>query len=81
MVEAVALLLPPAGLALMAASPAYSRRELGLRTAITALCLVALGAFGPSLRATYEDQLKALEGAKAPTQVAGLAPRQADPIP
>lgn len=74
-VEAVNLVLPPAGLAMMAASPAYSRKELGLRATITALCLVALTAYGPALRDTYEAQLKALGEQQASAQLAALPSR------
>lgn len=73
-VEAVNLVLPPAGLAMMAASPAYSRKELGLRASVTALCLVALTAYGPTLRDTYEAQLRSLENQQA-TVVVASAPK------
>lgn len=68
-VEAVNLVLPPAGLAMMAASPAYTRRELTVRAGITAFCLVALTAYGPALRDTYEAQLKQLKAQAEPTAV------------
>lgn len=76
-VEAVSLVLPPAGLAMMAASPAYTRRELTVRAGISAFCLVALTAYGPALRDTYEAQLKSLQAqqASAASVVVASAPK------
>ena len=64
-VNAIYLVVPPAGLFFMCLSPFFSNRERLWRIALTASFIIFFATMGPTLRAYYAHQLAELRAQQA----------------